>query len=35
MKKTNFTVDLLNAEINVSIDLKTNVKIGKGGGSLL
>ncbi|MDR0705619.1 MAG: hypothetical protein LBF88_11600, partial [Planctomycetaceae bacterium] len=31
-KKTNQNQSLFNAEFNVNFDVKTNVKIGKGGG---
>jgi hypothetical protein len=32
MKKTNQNQGLFDAEFNVNFDVKTNVKIGKGGG---
>jgi hypothetical protein len=33
MRKTNQISDLYVAELDVKIDVKTNVKIGKGGGA--
>jgi hypothetical protein len=32
MKKTNLNLDFVNVEFGVNLDVKSSVKIGKGGG---